>query len=289
MVFYQWKPYVTVAERRKKAEKAAARLQKKGQTLAPVTAGRGAIAKTFWGKSWCSNLEHYSDYSNRLPRGRSYLRNGSVIDLHVGAGEVSAQVLGSSLYKVAVNIASVPKTHWQAIGKDCADSIDSLVELLQGRLSKSVMERICRPGAGLFPSPREIKFTCSCPDWAAMCKHVAAVFYGIGARLDAQPELLFTLRKVDAKDLIARAGEALPQAGKRTGTARILDDSQLADVFGIEMAESIPRSTPGAIAAPRTRGKRAAPKRKQAIKGKKKKTAARKQAAKRRTPVSAKR
>ena len=277
-MFYQWKPYVTVAERRKKAEKTAARLQKKGQTLAPVTADRGAIAKTFWGKSWCSNLEHYSDYSNRLPRGRSYLRNGSVIDLHVGAGEVSAQVLGSSLYKVTVNIAAVPKMHWQAISKDCANSIDSLVELLQGQLSKSVMERICRPGVGLFPAPKEIKFTCSCPDWAAMCKHVAAVFYGIGARLDAQPELLFTLRKVDAKDLIAQSGAALPQINKRAGTAKILDNSRLADVFGIEMAESSSEE----VKAPRARSKRATA-------AKKKKTAKKKVAQRGRASVRKKR
>jgi uncharacterized Zn finger protein len=252
---FQWKPYVSAAARRRKAEKAAARLHKNGQTLAPLTAGRSAIAKTFWGKSWCSNLEHYSDFSNRLPRGRTYLRNGSVLDLQIVAGEVSAQVMGSRLYKVAVSIAAVPKTQWQAIGKDCADSIDSLVELLQGHLSKNVMERICRPGTGLFPTPREIEFTCSCPDWAAMCKHVAAVFYGIGARLDMQPELLFTLRKVDAKDLIAGAGEALPQTNKRASAARILDDSRLVEVFGIEMAEPIPER--------RSRGKSAAPKRKQ--------------------------
>src|SRR5882724_10960482 len=196
-MYFQWKPYVPVAERRRKAEQVAAKLNKKGQTLAPVTASRGAIAKTFWGKAWCANLEHYGDYSNRLPRGRTYLRNGSVLDLKISTGQVLAQVMGSALYKVAVNVAEVPKMQWQALGKDCVDSIDSLVELLQGRLSKNTMERICRPGTGLFPAPKEIKFTCSCPDWAAMCKHVAAVFYGIGARLDAQPELLFRLRKVD--------------------------------------------------------------------------------------------
>ena len=239
-MYYQWKPYVSAAERRKKAAKKAAALSKQGQTLAPVTAGRGAIAKTFWGKSWCGNLERYSDFASRLPRGRTYLRNGSVLDLQVGAGKVSAQVMGSRLYKVAVRIAAVPKKRWQAIGKDCADSIDSLVDLLQGQLSQTVMERMCQPGAGLFPAPAEIKFTCSCPDWAGMCKHVAAVFYGVGARLDVQPELLFTLRKVDAKELISRAGEVLPQTGKKAGGARVLDNSKLSEVFGIEMAEPFP-------------------------------------------------
>ena len=249
-MYFQWKPYVSVAERRKKAERAAARYQKKtGQTLSPVTTARGAIAKTFWGKAWCGNLERYSDYSNRLPRGRTYVRNGSVIDLRIAAGEVSAQVMGSDLYQIKVNIAAVPKTQWHALGGDCAGSIDSLVELLQGRLSKGVMERICRPQTGLFPSPKEIKFNCSCPDWAAMCKHVAAVLYGVGARLDEQPELLFTLRKVDAKDLVARAGAGLPLARKAPAAGKMLDASELAEVFGIEMADALVPDL-GAKAAP---------------------------------------
>ncbi len=239
-MYFQWKPYVSVAERRKKAERAAARYQKKtGKTLSPITASPGAIAKTFWGKAWCANLERYSDYSNRLPRGRTYVRNGSVIDLRIAAGEVSAQVMGSDLYQIKVNIAAVPKTQWHALGGDCAGSIDSLVELLQGRLSKGVMERICRPQTGLFPSPKEIKLSCSCPDWAAMCKHVAAVLYGVGARLDEQPELLFTLRKVDAKDLVARAGAGLPLAQKAPAAGKMLDQAKLAEVFDIEMADAL--------------------------------------------------
>ena len=246
---FEWKPYVSVAERRRKAERAAARFKNKGQTLSPVTAGPGAIARTFWGKAWCDNLEHYSDFSNRLPRGRTYLRNGSVIDLKITAGAVSAQVMGSDLYKIAVNVSAVPKRQWQEIGGDCAGSIDSLVELLQGRLSKGVMERICRPRTGLFPSPKEITFTCSCPDWAAMCKHVAAVFYGVGARLDEQPDLLFTLRGVDAKELVARAGAGLLPTKKSPATGKVLDDSMLADVFGIEMAEAAVSAIAGKAAA----------------------------------------
>lgn len=236
-MYYGWKPYVSVAERRKKAERDAAKAKKSGQALSPVAAGRGAIARTFWGKAWCDNLERYSDFENRLPRGRTYVRNGSVIDLRIAAGKVSAQVMGSSLYKVTVNITALPRKQWQALGAECADSIESLVELLQGRLSQGVMARICHPQKGLFPSPKEIAFDCSCPDWAAMCKHVAAVFYGIGARLDEQPELLFTLRRVDARELVAQAGAGLPlKRRKAPAAARVLDDASLADVFGIEMA-----------------------------------------------------
>ncbi len=237
MGYWSYAPYVSVAERRKKAEKAAAKASKGGAPMAPVAPYRGAIAKTFWGKAWCDNLERYSDYENRLPRGRSYVRNGSVIDLQLTGGEVRAQVMGSSLYQVGVAVQAVQAKQWQAIGADCAGSIDSLVELLQGRLSGPVMERICKPAVGLFPEPKELSFKCSCPDSASMCKHIAAVLYGVGARLDLQPELLFLLRKVDAKDLVAQAGATMPKTKKAPRPGKLLDAASLAGVFGLDMAE----------------------------------------------------
>jgi uncharacterized Zn finger protein len=233
-MYLRWKRYVRAAARRQTADRTVAKMLREGQMLSPVAASRGAIAKSVWGKAWCRNLEHYSDYSNRLPRGRTYLRNGSVIDLKIGPGKVTAQVMGSSLYRITVSIREVAAAHWQAIARDCARSIDTLVELLQGQLSASVMERITRPGTGLFPSPKDIAFSCSCPDSAAMCKHVVATLYGIGARLYSEPELLFALRKVDAKELIAHAGEGGTPVQKRPGAGRILDSSKLADVFGID-------------------------------------------------------
>ncbi|WP_233860318.1 SWIM zinc finger family protein [Paraburkholderia sp. HD33-4] len=241
-----WKPYVSVAERRKKAELAAAKAKKTGATLSPIASYRGAIARTFWGKAWCDNLEGYSDYTNRLPRGRTYVRNGSVIDLQIAAGKVRAQVMGSSLYTVEVTVTACPEKQWRTIGADCSGSIDSMVELLQGKFSTAVMERICKPGTGLFPVPKEIRFSCSCPDWASMCKHVAAVLYGVGARLDQQPELLFALRRVDANDLVRQAGTGLPKSTKRPAAGKVLDDALVADVFGIEMAEAYPPAKPAA-------------------------------------------
>jgi len=237
MSFYGWKPYVSVAARRQKAEKAAAKASKSGVNLAPVPAYRGAIAKTFWGKNWCDNLERYSDYANRLPRGRSYVRNGSVIDLQITAGKVHAHVMGSALYTVTIKITPVAGAHWQNLCKACAGSINSLVEILQGKLSASVMEHICKPAAGLFPSPKEITLACSCPDSASMCKHVAAVLYAVGARLDQQPELLFGLRHVDPKDLIAAAGAGLQHPARHSGSGKVLRDASLADVFGIDMTD----------------------------------------------------
>src|ERR1700681_2092131 len=222
MDFYGWRPYVSAAERRRNAMREIETPRKQGNPVAPVTIAGRMIAKTCWGKSWCENLEGYSDYRNRLPRGRTYVRNGSVVDLQIKPGAIRAWVSGSDLYEISLTVAPVGKERWKSICEDCEGAIDSLVELLQGRFSKGVMERICRQNHGLFPTPAEIKLSCSCPDWAGMCKHVAAVLYGIGARLDHQPELLFRLRAVDERDLIVKAGEALPLAKQAPAASRVL-------------------------------------------------------------------
>ena len=235
MAFYGWKPYVTVAQRRRKAEREVAQRKKQGQAISPVVVEGRTIAKTFWGQSWCENLERYSDYANRLPRGRTYVRNGSVVDLRIESGAIHALVSGSALYEVKLKIAPVAPARWKAICADCTGAIDSLVELLQGRFSKGVMERICRKGEGLFPAPAEITLGCSCPDWAGMCKHVAAVLYGVGARLDHQPELLFRLRAVDERDLVASAAAAVSLAAPAPGKGKVLAGEDLADIFNIDL------------------------------------------------------
>jgi uncharacterized Zn finger protein len=250
MSWFEWRPYVPVAERRRQAESKLAKLRKKGQPVSPVRIEGRTIARNFWGKSWCTNLERYSDYANRLPRGRSYVRNGSVVDLQIAKGEVCAMVSGSSLYTVKIGIAPVAAAGWKGICRDCVGTVDSLVELLQGRLAKGVMDRVCRQGDGLFPSPREIKLSCSCPDWADMCKHVAAVLYGVGARLDEQPRLLFVLRGVDENELLAGAGQDLPLA--KTGAAKVLADDDVGALFGLDMADSTAADGPAQAKAARS-------------------------------------
>lgn len=239
---YGWQPYVSVAERRKLAERELARLRRKGRGSAPVVLQGAKLATTFWGKAWNDNLEAYSDYASRLPRGRSYVRSGSVIDLQVNGGEVDALVMGSQLYQVRVTVAPLSKARWKSICKDCSGSIDSLVELLQGRVSQAVMERVSQQQTGLFPAPREIELSCSCPDWASMCKHVAAVLYGIGARLDAQPALAFRLRSVDEGELIASAAAPRATATTAPGSARLLDGGDLSVLFGLEMEGTKPQA-----------------------------------------------
>jgi len=235
MSFSAWRPYVPVAERRQKAQRQLAKLKR---ATAPVVIAGRAIATSFWGKSWCANLDRYSDFENRLPRGRTYVRNGSVVDLQVTKGCISAMVVGSSLYEIRISIAPVKSARWKAICRDCAGTIDSLVELLQGRLAKSVMDRVCREGDGLFPSPDELELSCSCPDWADMCKHVAAALYGVGARLDQEPQLLFVLRGVNESELLAAAGGDLPLRRSATGSAKVLDDRDVAALFGLDMADA---------------------------------------------------
>jgi uncharacterized Zn finger protein len=282
MGYWGFRPYVPVAERRRKAANAMAKLAGKGHPVSPVVLDGRAIATTFWGKAWCENLERYSDYENRLPRGRTYVRNGSVVDLQIAPGEIKAMVSGSSLYKVVVKIAPVSKPRWKAICTDCAGAIDSLVELLQGRFSKGVMERVCREQTGLFPSPHEIQLSCSCPDWAEMCKHVAAVLYGIGARLDRQPELLFRLHDIDEKELIAGAGKALPLAGKAPAANKVLGGEDLSALFGLDMAQTTaPDAKPAGAAPAKTKRAKAAARKKAPVPARKAKQRAAASASKR--------
>jgi len=229
-----WPRYVPVAERRRRAVQKVAKMKKAGQEVSPVEIVGRKIATTFWGNAWCRNLEAYSDYSNRLPRGRTYVRNGSVIDLQIEPGRVRALVSGTNLYTLDIKIKPLPKKRWTEIKGRCAGQIDSLVELLQGSISKSVMEIVTRKGEGLFPSPREISLSCSCPDWATMCKHVAATLYGVGARLDHEPELLFPLRGVDPTEMVEAAIDRPTGAGEaRKG--RVLETDELSSVFGVEI------------------------------------------------------
>jgi uncharacterized Zn finger protein len=236
-------PYVSVAERRKRAARKLAQLRKKGHAPSPIEIEGRTIAKTFWGKAWCGHLESFADFANRLPRGRTYVRNGSVIDLQIAKGEVRALVSGIEIYEASVRVVPLPSTRWARVRKECSGRIGSVVELLGGKLSGGVMEVLCHREKGLFPSAREISMTCSCPDGVWLCKHLAAVLYGVGARLDHVPDLLFTLRGVDGAELVADAGKADGLATAST-TGGSLGDEQLAEIFGIDIEAKTPRSHP---------------------------------------------
>ncbi|MEX2119871.1 MAG: hypothetical protein WD847_09780 [Pirellulales bacterium] len=255
-----WKPYVPVARRRAQAAAFARKLAKKeGRILCPIQCEGRKIAKSFWGLAWCDNLEQYSDFENRLPRGRAYARNGSIIDLDIGPGTVKAIVSGSEIYRVTVTIKTLAKACWSAIKQDCSRSIDSLIDLLQGRFDEGVMRRLTRTDGGLFPQPKEIKMQCTCPDWATLCKHVAATLYGVGARLDAAPELLFTLRAVDHLELVSQA-VAAENLDRMLGAGEdsALAGSDLGELFGIEMDAGEPAAKSAGAPDRRRRGRPAA-------------------------------
>ena len=272
---YGWRPYVPVAERRAKAARETAKLAKKtGRAASPVVLDGRKIASTFWGKAWCDNLEAYSDYANRLPRGRTYVRNGSVVDLQINKGSISALVSGSELYRIEIKIKPLTPVLWKSIQAECAGKIDSLIELLQGKLSSAVMQIVTRHEKGLFPTPKEIDLDCSCPDWADLCKHVAASLYGVGAKFDQNPALLFLLRGVDPAELISKASaaEAVRQTAATTDGIPAMSEAEVADVFGIELAPaatvSLPTDELPAVTSTPSRGPAQAPKRKAAGKPK---------------------
>ncbi|MBK8913035.1 MAG: SWIM zinc finger family protein [Phycisphaerales bacterium] len=230
-----WRPYVSVGERRARAFLEMEKLRKKGWKIQPVKIAGRQIARTFWGRSWCEHLEKFSDFENRLPRGQTYVRNGSVCHLEIKPGKIAAKVSGSDLYDVTITIKALAKPHWKRLRESCAGQVASLLELLQGRLSDHVMSFVTDRDKGLFPKPREISMDCSCPDWADMCKHVAAVMYGVGARFDEKPELLFLLRGVDHNELISRATAKSIVAKTRKTGRRTLDEQSITEVFGIEI------------------------------------------------------
>ena len=232
--------YIPVAERKKRARAKIEALRADGHDVRPITISGKKLTTTFWGLEWCRNLEHYSDYETRLPSGRSYVRHGAVVHLELGPGRIDALVLGSELYEVEITIAPVSQERWQQILSGCTGRIGSVVELLQGKLSDRVMASIATPETGLFPDPSDIRLSCTCPDWADLCKHLAAVLYGIGNRLDEQPELLFELRGCDPQELIERSAKgtlaALDEAGASSSGRKRLT-SNLEGIFGITLAD----------------------------------------------------
>ena len=249
MSYWEFPKYVSVAEKRAKAEKKLKQLRKKNPDIKPVVIDGRAIAKTWWGKSWNKNLELYADFSNRIGRGRSYVRHGAVLDLQIKPGKITSFVQGSTSkpYSVSVDIKTMDKQTWRDIKKKCIGKLDSLQKLIAGKFPRALSEMFTAKGSGLFPAPKEITFSCSCPDSAYMCKHVAATLYGIGARLDEDPGLFFSLRKINVNDLVSQAvkesaADLLKKA--ETKTARVMDASDMSDVFGIDLDEGIDLDVP---------------------------------------------
>jgi uncharacterized Zn finger protein len=239
-----FRPYVNAADRRARAAAAASRLQKdagaSGRALEPIAISGRAMVESFWAQSWCKNLESYADFAHRLARGRSYARSGAVIDLQIAAGRIDARVSGTRLYTVEIGIAPLPAARWEKLARACTGRIGSLVSLLRGQLPDEVMRAVTDREGGLFPEPRQLKISCSCPDWATVCKHVAACLYGVGVRLDTRPDLLFVLRGVDAQDLVEQASRGLAQPPGAAAATLEASTADLAALFGIDLIDAAP-------------------------------------------------
>lgn len=270
MGYWNYPRYVPVAEKQAKADQKLKQLKKKNPDIRPVRLEGKALTQSWWGKAWNKNLERYADFSNRIGRGRSYVRHGAVLDLQIQPGRVDALVQGSasSPYEVEVRIKEIPEKDWKTMIAVCEGRLESLQELIAGQFPKALADIFTAQGEGLFPTPTEIGFSCSCPDWASMCKHVAATLYGIGARFDEDPSLFFYLRNRDISDLVSTAvaegtRTLLDRAERKSD--RVLDDADLSDVFGIDMDEPEPEPEAKAKPAPKpkkTTGKKAAKKKK---------------------------
>jgi uncharacterized Zn finger protein len=238
MSYGRFPKYESVAEKKEKANSSLIKLKKKNPDIEPVILEGRTLAKNWWGKTWNLNLESYADYENRINRGKSYVRNNMVLDLKITKGKIKAKVQGSRKkpYDVEISIDTLSKDKWERVTALCNNSIESLEQLVEGRFPKELDVLFKEKEYGLFPSPKEIHFDCSCPDWASMCKHVAAALYGIGARLDSNPMLFFELRDIDSKELVRKSVEKklenmLKNAGKKS--KREIAANDISDIFGL--------------------------------------------------------
>ncbi len=238
MGYYGYPKYESVAEKKAKASRSLAKLKKKNPDIEPVIIEGRTLAKNWWGKSWNLNLESYADYGNRIARGKSYVRGNTVLDLKIFKGRIVAKVQGSRSkpYEVEIKIDTLNNEKWEQVTTLCNHRIDSLEQLIEGKFPKELEVLFTERKYGMFPSPKEIHFDCSCPDWASMCKHVAAVLYGVGARLDVNPMLFFELRALDGQELVRKSMEQklesmMKNAGKKS--KREIADKDIANIFGL--------------------------------------------------------
>ena len=240
-MFYE---YVSKAQQQQYASKSSLKLEKTlGRKLEPIILTSSKLATSWWGIMWNKNLERYATFSNRIGRGKTYVRNGLVIDFQIKYGEVNAYVQGTrkAPYKVTVSIDNINSKIVEKIKLSCQGKIETMEQLLEGSFSKDLADIFMVEGVGLFPEPKEIHFGCSCPDWTDCCKHVSAVLYAIGSKLDVNPSLFFTLRGLDLddflKDVIINKTDNLLEKGKNCNSKRIIKEKNINDLFQINIED----------------------------------------------------
>ena len=233
--FYDYYNTPSVGELRQMAKETLS----KNKNFEPVIVEGNSrkICKSWWGDAWCRNLERYADWENRIGRGKSYVRNGNVVDLKIKGGKIHAKVQGSrkTPYTVKITIDMIDEKKRHRIEERATGKIQNMEALLTGTFPEELKELFFQED-GLFPSPDEIHFNCSCPDWAIMCKHVAAALFGIGVRLDSNPIYFFQMRGIDLDDFVTKVVSGKVETMLKNAdviTSRVIQESEVPQLFGI--------------------------------------------------------
>src|SRR6516225_9973543 len=170
---------------------------------------RGQFGQSWWAKRWIAVLESF-DIGARLGRGRSYARNGQVLNIDIAKAEVTAKVQGSrpKPYDVTIQVKSLAEKEWAKVIEALSGQAIYAAKLLAGEMPQDIENVFQEVKLSLFPEKLgDLATECSCPDWSNPCKHIAAVYYLIGEEFDRDPYLLFRLRGLNREDLLRRLGK----------------------------------------------------------------------------------
>lgn len=169
---------------------------------------RGGFGESWWAKRWIAVLESFN-IGARLGRGRSYARNGQVLSIEIGKGEVKAKVQGSQSkpYDIKIHIKALSATDWRKLAKALSHQAIFLAKLLAGQMPEDIEKAFKGSGLSLFPERlKDLNTSCSCPDWSNPCKHIAATYYLLGEEFDRDPFLIFKLRGMSREELVGLLG-----------------------------------------------------------------------------------
>jgi uncharacterized Zn finger protein len=171
----------------------------------------GQFSRTWWGQRFIAALEQFTD-PGRLGRGRSYASGGRILDYTLAKGTVTARVRGSinpyfgvykePIYTTSITIKAISAANWTKVIRRIASRADLVTKLLMNEMPDTIEDVFSELDLHLLPhSERDFVTTCSCPDYANPCKHIAGVYYLLASALDNDPFLMFELRGLSRDDL----------------------------------------------------------------------------------------
>jgi len=211
---------------------------------------RGAFANRWWAKRWIGTLERFN-IGARLGRGRSYARQGQVLDIEIASGEVKARVQGSERepYRVSIKLKPLSAADWQKLTEAMTEEARFSAKLLAGEMPEDIEQVFAAEGLSLFPRTHgDLATDCSCPDYSNPCKHIAAVYYLLGEAFDNDPFLMFRLRGMERDALLAQLGETAGAEGDEDAAAEPEPLPEQPSAFWT--MPPLPENATGALAAP---------------------------------------